>query len=120
MFGAKQRKINELEQILNAHIKMLAARESKIQSLLARLQEYENQEVKTLKEIRSERGMTQKQVAEGIGIKSAQYISEIERGIHIPSFKFICKLAYLYELTPAQIVESLTIDGWGVSDEYRK
>ena len=67
-----------------------------------------------------ESGMTQKQVAEGIGIKSAQYISEIERGIHIPSFKFICKLAYLYELTPAQIVESLTIDGWGVSDEYRK
>ena len=113
MFGEKQRKINELERTIENYGIILDDRESKIQSLLVRLQEYENQEVKTLKEIRAEKGMTQKQVAEWIGIKSAQYISEIERGIHIPSFKFICKLAYLYELTPAQIVESLTIDGFG-------
>lgn len=112
MFWEKQRKINELERTIEHYGIILDDRESKIQSLLARLQEYKNQEVKTLKEIRAEKGMTQKQVAEGIGIKSVQYISEIERGIHIPSFKFICKLAYLYELTPAQIVESLTIDGW--------
>lgn len=125
MFEKKQKRIQELEMRIEGYLyrevrlrKKLNEKEEEIQSLTKKITNAD--EIKTLKEIRIEKGMTQKQVAEKIGIKTTQYISEIERGIHIPSFKFICKLASLYELTPAQIVESLTIDGWGVSYGHRK
>lgn len=134
MFGEKQRKIKELERKVDGYVareyryrQVLDDKDAQISTLMNKLEKYKKQyyiklqeindlteklkdsdEIKTLKEIRKEKGMTQKQVAEEIGIKSAQYISEIERGIHIPSFRFICKLAELYKVTPAKIVESLT------------
>lgn len=121
MFGKKQKRIEELERKIDNYLyrvcklrKELNEKESEIQSLTEKLANAD--EIKTLKEIRKEKGMTQKQVAEKMGVNSAQYISEIERNIHIPSFKFICKLANLYECTPVKIVESLTRDGWGYSD----
>lgn len=125
MFGKKAKRIQELEMRIEGYLyrevrlrKKLNEKEEEIQSLTKKITNAN--EIKTLKEIRTEKGMTQKQVAEKMGIKTTQYISEIERSIHIPSFKFICKLASLYELTPAKIVESITIDGWGISDGYRK
>lgn len=125
MFGKKQKRIQELEMRIEGYLrreirlrKKLNEKEEEIQSLTKKITNAD--EIKTLKEIRTEKGMTQKQVAEKIGIKSAQYISEVERGIHIPSLKFIYKLASLYELTPVKIVESLIKDGWGVSYGHRK
>ena len=125
MFGKKQKRIEELERKIDGYLhrvyrlrKELNEKEAEIQSLTKKLTNAD--EIKTLREIRKEKGMTQKQVAEEMGIKTAQYISEIERGVHIPSFSFICKLADLYETTPVKIVEIITRDGWGYSDGHRK
>lgn len=116
MFGKKQKRIKELENKIDYYIyrEIKLKREIKedknyIETLLYTIKKIK-QDTKTLKQLREEQGLTQKQVAEKIGTKSAYYISQVERGNKVPSFKIIIKLASLYKTTPARIVESITKD----------
>jgi transcriptional regulator with XRE-family HTH domain len=56
-----------------------------------------------LKELRKERGLTQKQVAEFLGHKSEDRISHWEKGQAIPNVPNLFKLAKLYEVLPHEI-----------------
>lgn len=51
-----------------------------------------------LKELRKERGLTQKQVAEMLGLKCEDRISHWERGQAMPSSKNLFRLAKLYKV----------------------
>lgn len=45
-----------------------------------------------LKDCREARGLTQKEVAQALGLTSAQYISNCERGLCLPSLPMLVKL----------------------------
>ena len=116
MFGKKQKRIKELERKIDNYVynEIKLKREIKesdnyIETLLNTIKKLK-QDTKTLKQLRKEQGLTQKQVTEKIGTKSVYYISQIERGDKVPSLKIIYKLAKLYKVTPTQIVESITKD----------
>lgn len=125
MFGKKAKRLQELERKIEGYLfrehklrKLLVEKDKKIQYLGEELQNYEKEteKVQTLKEIRTEKKMTQEEVAKKIGVKSFSYISAMERGAVIPNIKMIYKLADVYDRTPRQIFESVTKDGWGYSD----
>ncbi len=125
MFGKKQKRIEELERKIDGYVvrvrryrEVIDQQEEKIQSLIKELEEKE--ETRTLEEIRIDKGMTKQQVANKLGTNSSYYLAQVEKGLKNPTLDYIQKLAYVYEMTPAQIVESLTIDGWRVSDGIRK
>ena len=126
MFGKKQKRINELERKIDCYViktiryeEVLRERDIKIKSLLKKIDEIEGYKDKTLKEIRNDKGLSLKQVAEKVGIKSSAYISAIENGQKNPNLKMIYRLADTYDCTPAQILESITKDEWGASDDSK-
>lgn len=57
-----------------------------------------------IKEIRSEKGLTQKQLSELSGISSS-YIGDLERNEKIPSIVTICKLAKALEVDIKELFE---------------
>lgn len=56
-----------------------------------------------LREVRQERGLTQVQVGERTGI-AQNHISEIERGIRVPSVVTMLRLAAALECDPTDLV----------------
>lgn len=53
-----------------------------------------------LHDCRKAAGYTQNEVAEHLGYKTNQYVSNIERGICEPSEEFLLAVLELYEITP--------------------
>lgn len=56
-----------------------------------------------LKELRKERGYTQKQVAEMLGLKCEDRISHWEKGQGMPSAKNLMRLAKIYKANTSEI-----------------
>ena len=52
--------------------------------------------MKELKTLRMKAGLSQKEVASSLGYTTAQFISNIERGVAMPPIKDLPKLAKLY------------------------
>lgn len=57
-----------------------------------------------LKAIRIKKGFTQQEVAQAIGTSEAHY-NKIERGVHVPKFKFAHRLATLFKITLDQLYQ---------------
>lgn len=53
-----------------------------------------------LREIRKERGLTQKQVAELLGLDCENRLSRWEQGLSAPSLKNLLRLANIYKMPP--------------------
>ena len=60
----------------------------------------------TLKELRTERGMTQEFVAESLGV-SRQAVSKWENGSSEPSTSNLIAIAKLYEILPEELLKKL-------------
>lgn len=58
---------------------------------------------RTLRELRTSRGMTVQEVADAIG-KTAGYVSRIERN-EIPSAALLCRLSTLYDCPPWRLFD---------------
>lgn len=115
----KDNRINELNENqknlnskLNKLTEKLEKKDNKICELRKLLQDSKKErvEVKTLEEIRIESKLTKQQVANKLGISSTYYLAQVEKGLKNPTLDYIQRLADIYHVTPAQIVESLTID----------
>jgi len=61
-----------------------------------------------LQEKRTATGLTQFQVAKKLGYLTAQYISNIERGVALPPNKALRKLIALYEIPEDELFEMLS------------
>jgi transcriptional regulator with XRE-family HTH domain len=59
---------------------------------------------KKLRKIRRNKDVTQEQLAELIGV-SADFISQIERGLNSPSFETLLKLAEVLEVPPRDLFD---------------
>ncbi len=57
-----------------------------------------------LKELRLKKGLTQQQLADYAGIDRA-YISELERGLLMPSVETVFRIAKVLKIKPQQIIE---------------
>lgn len=57
---------------------------------------------KRVRQIRRQRDMTQEQLAEAVGV-SAEFISNVERGINAPSFDTLEKLAEALNVAPVEL-----------------
>lgn len=136
MFGNKQRRINELEEKIGGYLvrevryrEALDAREIKIvdlkeenaklrtditncnktiSDLLNKLNEFKKMKI-SLKQLRAEKKMTKTQVAKGMKVNSFYHLTKLENGKANPSLEYICRLAKVYQVTPAQIVECIEI-----------
>ena len=60
-----------------------------------------------LKKARINLSMTQRQLADLMGYKSAQFISNIERGISQPPIKEISRMCEFLEIDPIEILDLL-------------
>ena len=60
-----------------------------------------------IREKRIKANMSQFEVAQGLGYKSAQFISNIERGLCSPPFPVLCALVNLYKISPREITDFL-------------
>lgn len=125
MFGKKQKRIEELERKIDGYVArerryrdVINAQEKRITSLITIIEGKE--ETRTLEEIRIANKMTKQQVAKKLGTSSTYYLSKVEEGLKNPTLDYMQRLAYIYKVTPAQIVESITKDGWGCNDGHRK
>ena len=65
-----------------------------------------------LRELRTNKELTQQQLADYAGIDRA-YISELERGILMPSIETVFKIADVLKVKPQQIIEK-------VYDQFKK
>ena len=65
-----------------------------------------------LRELRTNKELTQQQLADYAGIDRA-YISELERGIFMPSIETVFKIADVLKVKPQQIIER-------VYDQFKK
>lgn len=136
MFGNKQRRINELEEKIGGYVvrevryrEALHAREIEIvdlkeenaklrtditncnktiSDLLNKLNEFKKMEI-SLKQLRAEKKMTKTQVAKEMKVNSFYHLTKLENGKANPSLEYICRLAKVYQVTPAQIVECIEI-----------
>ena len=136
MFGNKQRRINELEEKINGYVarelryrNVLGAKETEIAELkeeitkyrtditncnkttadlLNKLDEFKKMKI-SLKQLRAENKMTKTQVAKELKVTSFYHLTQLEEGNGNPSLEYICKLAKVYQVTPAQIVECIEI-----------
>ena len=136
MFGNKQRRINELEEKIGGYVvrevryrEALDAREIEIvdlkeenaklrtditncnktiSDLLNKLNEFKKMEI-SLKQLRAEKKMTKTQVAKEMKVNSFYHLTKLENGKANPSLEYICRLAKVYQVTPAQIVECIEI-----------
>ena len=59
---------------------------------------------KVLKELRTNKGLTQQRLGDYAGIDRA-YISELERGKLMPSMETVFRLAVILKVKPQQIIE---------------
>lgn len=57
---------------------------------------------KRVRQIRRQRDMTQEQLAEAVGV-SAEFISNVERGVNAPSFDTLEKLAEALNVAPVEL-----------------
>ena len=64
-----------------------------------------------LKERRKALGMTQKQVAEAIGVDPSQ-ICNYENGDYCPKWPTVLKLAELFGCTPKEITDGIPLWAW--------
>lgn len=66
----------------------------------------------TLKRLRDERGMTQEKLANhsrlGSAAMTTNYVSDLERGMKVPSLTTILKLAHALECEPAALLADFT------------
>ena len=136
MFGNKQRRIKELEEKINGYVAreiryrdVLDAKETRIAELkeeiakyrtditncnkttadlLNKLDEFKKMEI-SLKQLRAEKKMTKTQVAKEMKVSSFYHLTQLEKGKANPSLEYICRLAKVYQVTPAQIVECIEI-----------
>ena len=60
----------------------------------------------TLKELRQQKSLTQQQLADYTGMDRA-YISELERGILLPSLETFFKLAYELKIKPRDLADKI-------------
>lgn len=65
---------------------------------------------KYLRDRRVELALTQKEVADTMGLESPQYISNFERDLNAPSLEFLRKLMKLYKIPKTTIIEILIED----------
>lgn len=124
MFGNKQRRIEELERKIDGYVvreyrfrQVIDEQGKRIESLIKELEKKE--ETRTLEEIRIESGMTKQQVVKKLGTNSSYYLAQVEKGLKNPTLDYIQRLACIYEVTPAQIVESITNLGWRGNDDRK-
>ena len=68
-----------------------------------------------LKELRKEKGMTQKELAEKLGCTS-QHISAIERGVKTPTLETFVTLCNVLQVQPNLLLQDV-VDGWEESWE---
>ncbi len=61
-----------------------------------------------IKKLRTNAGLSQKEVSAALGHKSSQFISNIERGVAFPPAKNIKTMARLYKTDPKYIAVLLT------------
>lgn len=136
MFGNKQRRINELEEKINGYlvreIRYRDALDAKevtitnlkeeneklctdikncnvtITNLLSKFNETKKMKI-SLKQLREEKKMTKTQVAKEMKVNSFYHLTQLEQGKGNPTIEYICKLAKVYQVTPAQIVECIEI-----------
>ena len=74
-----------------------------------------------LKRLRTENGLTQKQVAEQVGV-AVSAISSYESSVRLPSYSVLVKLAKLYHVTSDYLLgaeKRITLDITDLSDEDR-
>ncbi|MCB0378100.1 MAG: helix-turn-helix transcriptional regulator [Bdellovibrionales bacterium] len=72
-----------------------------------------------LREQREAAGLSQKEVATKLGYSSAQFISNWERGISAPPVKILRKLAKLYNVKDATLLDTyLTFVVQSIEDEF--
>ena len=66
----------------------------------------------TLRRLREAKGVTQEKLANsdrlGSGTMTTNYISDLERGVKVPSLTTILKLAYALGCTPAELIVDFT------------
>lgn len=66
----------------------------------------------TLKRLREERGLSQEKLANsprlGAAAMTTNYISDLERGLKVPSLTTILKLAHALECAPAELIAGFT------------
>ncbi len=74
-----------------------------------------------IKAVRKERGWSQEQLAERVGI-STQYVSNIERGKENPTLDLLLRLAQALKVSPAEIfdLEARGLDRKTLQAEIRK
>ncbi len=60
----------------------------------------------TLKELRTQKSLTQQQLADYTGMDRA-YISELERGLLLPSLETFFKLAYELKIKPRDLADKI-------------
>lgn len=67
---------------------------------------------KTLRRLREERGLSQEKLANhprlGASTTSTNYVSDIERGLKVPSLSVVLKLAYALECAPGDMLADFT------------
>lgn len=136
MFGNKQRRINELEEKINGYLvrdiryrEALDAKEvtitnlkeeneklgndikncnATITNLLSKFNETKKMKI-SLKQLREEKKMKKSQVADAMKVSSHYHLTQLEKGEGNPTMEYICKLAKIYEVTPAQLVECIEV-----------
>jgi transcriptional regulator with XRE-family HTH domain len=67
---------------------------------------------KTLQRLRKERGVSQEKLANsdrlGDATMTTNYLSDLERGLKVPSLTTVLKLAYALECSPADLLSEFT------------
>lgn len=111
----QNKKIQQQDKIIKIQSTNLKSQDKEIGELKIKLKYYigwygKNAEKRSLEQIRIDSGMTKTEVAKKMGSNSIFYLSQVEKGRVNPSLEYIQKLAKVYKIPPAKIVESLTKD----------
>lgn len=111
----QNKKLVEQDKIIKIQHTTIQSQEKEIKDLKTKLKYYINWygkkvETRTLEQIRIDSKMTKQQVAKAMGVTSSYQLTLVERGTVNPSLEYIKKLAKVYKMPPARIVESLTRD----------
>ena len=62
-----------------------------------------------LADARVDAGVTQAEVAEGLGLASAQFVSNVERGLCLPPVKHIRPWSKLIKVNPERMVDNILL-----------
>jgi transcriptional regulator with XRE-family HTH domain len=64
-----------------------------------------------LRNLREQRGLTVRDLASALGIKSSSYISKLEKGVKIPSTPLLLKISLLFGVSTDQLLrDDLELD----------